>query len=423
MQRQLEADAGASLGDERPLAVIVINDFAGILGGTDGVAIAEAAGLARRGHRVTLIAGQGEPVPELIEAGVTVQGTGQHTTIGDPNRLRAAARGIWNRRSAAVVQEISGAADRGTTVVHIHGFTKVLSASVIRAAVQSGLPTVVTLHDYFAACPNGGFFNYHTNQICRLTPLSARCVATNCDARSYSHKLWRVGRAAVQRQFGAMPAGIGDFIAPSQSAAEILRPFLPPGQRVHILPNPLAVQRTRPVDVSQNDAFVFVGRLQPDKGPIVFARAARKAQVPAVFVGAGEEADAIRRAYPDAELTGWLEPEGVLSTVRTARAFVNASLWHESQGMSVLEAAAHGVPAIVPDSSVLKEVVADDVTGLWFRGGDVDDLAEKLTMLWRGPELAIRLGGAAYERFWSGDWNAESHLDRLERVYRAALRS
>jgi glycosyltransferase involved in cell wall biosynthesis len=416
----LQADPSAPPSLDGALTVIVVNDFAAITGGSDRVALAEAAGLARRGHRVTLIAGHGEPEGELVEAGVAVRSTRQHSTLADPNRLRAASRGVWNRRAAALVAEVAAVADPRTTVVHIHGFTKVLSASVVRAAVDAGIPTVATLHDYFVSCPNGGFFNYQSDEICRLTPLSPRCIATNCDMRAYSHKLWRLARLAVQRSAGAMPSGVSHLIVPSRFAGAIVAPFLP-AARLHVLPNPVPGRQMAAVDASQNGAFAFVGRLGRDKGPVLFARAARQAQVPAVFVGSGEEAESIRRANPTAELTGWLSPDRVHAVIRQARAVVNASLWYETQGLSPLEAAAHGVPAIVSDVGVLREVVDDDETGLWFHGGDVDDLAEKLAALWRDPQRARRLGDAAYQRFWSGGWDLPTHLERLEGIYAAAL--
>jgi glycosyltransferase involved in cell wall biosynthesis len=401
--------------------VIIINDFAAITGGSDRVALAEAVGLARRGHNVTLVAGSGAPQAELLEAGVAVRTTGQPTTLGDPRRLHAAARGIWNRASAALVRDVTATVDAGRALIHVHGFTKVLSASVIRASVRSGLPMIVTLHDYVVACPNGGFFNYPRGEACTLTPLSARCVATNCDARAYSHKLWRVGRAVVQRWPGEMPAGVGDFIAPSRLAADTMRPFLPAGVRVHVMPNPIDAARMPPADPAANAAFVFVGRLQHDKGPVVFARAAREAGVPAVFVGAGDQAEAIRRTYPDAELTGLLNSDGVRAAMRSARAVVNPSLVYETHGLVALEAAAEGVPTVVSSISVAREAVADGVSGLWFRAGDVDDLADKLATLRRDSGLAQRLGRAAYERFWAEPRDLATHLDRLERIYCAAL--
>ncbi len=405
---------------DRPLSVVIVNDFATITGGADRVALAEAVGLARRGHRVTLIAGQGEPAPELLEAGIDVRVTGQQTTLSDPNRLRAAAQGVWNRQAAGLLRDVLAQTDRDRTVVHLHGFIKVLSPSVVRAAVRSGLPTIATLHDYSVACPNGGLFNYQTNEICPLEPMSATCIATHCDARAYSHKLWRVGRQAVQLRFGTMPAGVGQLIVPSGTAAEIVKPFLPPGTRVTILSNPVSVSRMGPVDAARNEPFVMVGRLQHDKGGVLLARAARTAGVKAIFVGAGADASLIQRANPDAELTGWLEPEQVRAVVRSARAMVNASLIYETQGLTLLEAAAEGVPAVVSDSTVAREAVEDNRTGLWFRAGDADELADKLVALHRDPGLASSLGRAAYDRFWAQPPDLPSHLEALERVYYGA---
>jgi len=407
----------------RPLTVVVINDFASVTGGSDRVALAEAQGLARRGHEVTLLAGQGAPSADFLEAGVTVRSTGQHTTAGDPRPLNAAARGIWNSSGGSLVREALRGLDPARTVVHLHGFTKVLSASVVRAAVRSGLPTVATLHDYFAACPNGGFFNYQTNEVCHLEPLSLRCVATHCDARSYAHKVWRVGRSGVQRSLGSMPSGIDHLIVPSRTAATVLGPFLSSGSRLHILPNAVPASRLSPVDPAVNAPFVFVGRLDHDKGPVLFAQAARAAEVPATFVGAGQELERIRKANPQAEITGWIDHDRVQSVLRGARTLVNASLWYETQGLSALEAAAHGVPSVVPDLGALRDVVTDGETGLWFRGGDVQDLAAKLRRLAEDDALVTRLGGTAYERFWAGQWDLSTHLDRLEAVYQAALGS
>jgi glycosyltransferase involved in cell wall biosynthesis len=277
------------------------------------------------------------------------------------------------------------------------------------------------LHDYFAACPNGGFFNYQSEEICNLTPLSPRCVATNCDARAYSHKLWRVGRAAVQRGPGQMPGGVGDLVAPSRSAASIVAPFLPSTVRVHVVPSPVDIRREPPAAVASGGAFVFVGRLQRDKGATLFACAAREAKVPAIFVGEGEDADVVRSILPDAELTGWVDHDRVRAIVRGARAVVNPSLVHETQGLTVLEAAADGVPVIVSDASVSREAVSDGETGLWFRSGNADDLADRLRRLRTDSDFAARLGAAAYDWFWSQGRGLDAHLDAIEAVYRSAL--
>jgi glycosyltransferase involved in cell wall biosynthesis len=76
----------------------------------------------------------------------------------------------------------------------------------------------------------------------------------------------------------------------------------------------------------------------------------------------------------------------------------------------------------VSDSSVAREAVENNRTGLWFKAGDAEDLAEKLGALHRDPDLAARLGKAAYQQFWAQPPDLPSHLDQLERIYRDATR-
>src|SRR3546814_20759544 len=87
--------------------------------------------------------------------------------------------------------------DRRETVVHFHQWTKAFSPSVFAAVADRGIPAVVSMHDYFLACPNGAYFNFPRNAPCSLRPLSPACIASNCASRSYSHKLARTVRQAV----------------------------------------------------------------------------------------------------------------------------------------------------------------------------------------------------------------------------------
>ena len=107
--------------------------------------------------------------------------------------------------------------------------------------------------------------------------------------------------------------------------------------------------------------------------------------------------------------------------LRQARVLVLPSLWFELQGLVVAEAAALGVPSIVPDTSGARDWVTDGVDGFWFRGGDVADLTHQIDRVRRAPDVAARLGRAAYERFWAAPPTLERHIRDLERVYGAML--
>ena len=187
--------------------VIIVNDFAYVEGGASQVALSSASGLGRRGYSVVLFSAVA-PAPSVCLEHVKVVCTQQHEVIHDPVRARAAVQGLWNVTAARELRNLLRGLDPLRTIVHVHGWTKSLSSSVIRTALDTGFMVVCTLHDYFVACPNGSFFNYSTEQICHLAPLSPHCIISNCDRRSYSHKLWRVARQVVQKTSGNMPHGL-----------------------------------------------------------------------------------------------------------------------------------------------------------------------------------------------------------------------
>jgi len=360
-------------------------------------------------------------MPELtLQPNLQVVCTDQYQILKDPKRLRAARQGIWNPKAAKMLSKVLDSCDLGDTIVHIHSWTKSLSSSPIREAIKRGFRVVLTLHDYFSACPNGGFFLYPQNQICHLRGMSPECVRTNCDPRSYRHKLWRVGRQAVQSQFGLIPDGIKHFIAVSHFSYDVLKPYVPDDASVRIVGNPISVPKRDPIKVDQNAAFVFAGELTQQKGPQLLAEASQRLNVETVFLGDGECRGLVSGVNPDATITGWILHREVMNYMAKARVLVFPSLWYEAQPLVPYEAAALGVPAIVSDSCAARDTVEDGVTGLLFKGGDVDDLVDKMAVF-REAEVAREMGLAAYERYWTNPAIMELHVQRLEEIYAQIL--
>ena len=287
----------------------------------------------------------------------------------------------------------------------------------MRAALDRGFETVITVHDFLLACPTGTLFLHHTQQKCTIKPLSAECIATNCDVRSYPHKLWRIGRGVAQKSLGHMPSGLRHFIFYSQMAQDILRPYLPDDAVFHFVPNSIEMDFDAPADVARNERFMFLGRITPEKGAVMFARAAAAEQVPCEFIGEGMSSDDVARANPQAILSGWMSQRDGVKALRHGRALVFPSLWYETLGLVVLEAAGNGVPSIVPETCAARESVVDGVTGLYFRSGDEADLRRKIAIL-KDPEVAARMGTEAHRRFWSPPGRSlKLHRQRLEATY------
>jgi glycosyltransferase involved in cell wall biosynthesis len=398
--------------------VVVINDHATINGGQANVAIQSAIGLSRAGFNVTYFAGAGPIEPSLEEANIDVVCLGQADIASDPSRVRAIVNGVWNRDAQVRLKALLDGMDPSNTIVHCHGFAKLLSGSIGKVLTESPVRSVLTMHEYTLACPNGGFFDYAQDKICTRRPLGMSCLTTNCDSRKAIFKAWRVARQVAINQFGHMPSRLTDIIYISETQKHAMEPYLGEA-RLHYVANPVNFEQKPPVDVENQEHFLLIGRLSREKGCILFAEAAAKAGVKAVFVGDGEERDAIQAILPDAIITGWQSPAQVFEWFNRARCVVFPSLWYEGQPLVPLESLSRGVPLIAGTWSAASESVIDGANGVHFNNPDPDVLADALRAF--SPEKAARLGQRGYEDFWKQPPTLEVHVQRLVEVYQDVL--
>ena len=283
------------------MRIILLIDCAFYKGGAERVAWLSAQGLAVRGHQVTALCGAGPVLPELQNIpNLEIICLGQSEILHGENRVQAALQGLWNRPAQAAMLKILAACDPADTLVHAHSWTHALSSSPLKAAIKSNFPVLVTLHDYFTACPNGGFYDFQAQKICTRVPLSLSCLCTHCDQRKFAHKVYRVARQVVQTKLGKVPSGVRHFAYLSQLSRSVLEPYLPRAANFYAVENPIDLPRETPVNVAANNELMFIGRLVPEKRPQLLAAAAKELNCPVTFVGDGPLAETIRSINPAA---------------------------------------------------------------------------------------------------------------------------
>jgi glycosyltransferase involved in cell wall biosynthesis len=401
--------------------VIVINDFDYINGGTSQIAINSANILVEKGLNVWFFSAVSDPEKHDLLPEVKRISTRQYDILHDPDRIRAMLNGVWNTKTAQELNSLLKTLDPQESIIHIHGWIKALSASIGHVISQSGLPSVLTLHDYFAACPNGGFFNYQTNSICHLKPMSIECICTHCDVRSYPQKLWRVARQAVQNSIGQIPGSISNFISVTKFSEEILRPYLPPEATIYRIVNPV----NYPFDVPRRtDVFtrrlLFIGRLSPEKGAALACEAARMSNSRLTIIGDGELREGLAKQYPEIDFKGWLKPAQVFGEMLRATALVFPSVLYETQGLAVSEAFTVGLPVIVSDQCAASELV-NEQNGWLFKSGNVSDLAEKMKSVISDLAGAERMSKSIFEEYWKHPNTVEGYASQLMDTYRMIL--
>jgi glycosyltransferase involved in cell wall biosynthesis len=398
--------------------VIIAYDFSCINGGQAKVAIDSARLLADHGMNVVFFAACGPTDAILDHPKIRALCIDQHDILSDPNRFRAAFRGIWNIKAAKTLSELIAQYNPQNTVLHCHGFAKALSPSIGPILTNGHLPSVYTMHEYFLACPNGGFYDYKKNEICTKQALGFDCLSTNCDVRHAVHKGWRSLRQKVMNKLGGLPNSLKDIIYISETQYRAMQPYLSDEINMHFVPNPIQLSNLPQVTASDNDIFLFLGRLNPEKGGVLFAKAAKKAGVKAVFVGDGADRQAIEKEYPEALITGWQTPDQVQQWLAKARCLVFPSLWYETFGLVAYEALARGVPVISGAWNAASEVVKHQVSGLIFQQQTENSLKSAIEEL-RDNHPVFQSVKLSLKDIPS----PEQHLNRLLDVYSKVLNS
>ncbi len=399
--------------------IVIVSDYGYVSGGAAQVAVKSAAALAERGIKVTFACALGPPSRELDRPGITVHCLGASNIWAVRQRWRAVAQGIWNAAAGQWLKALLHDCDPSETVVHMHQWTKAFSPSVLAVATTCGLPFVITLHDYFLSCPNGAYFVYPKQRPCSVQPMSAACWATDCDARSATHKAVRLLRqvatgAAVRRRSHPL-----HVIHVSRRAADVARPLLPAATRHWTLQNPVNEAVGPRVAAERNRAVVCVGRVTVEKGCVVLAKAAARARMPLVVMGEGPALEQVRQANPDVDIRPWGDRAAVDRCFADARVVALPSLWYETGGLVVREAMARGVPAIVTTISGASDAVGS-AHGLLVPPGDVNALANALCRL-RDDALVRRLSEQAYRTMSTGPQRPAAHADGLVNIYRSIL--
>jgi glycosyltransferase involved in cell wall biosynthesis len=196
------------------------------------------------------------------------------------------------------------------------------------------------------------------------------------------------------------------IICVSEAVADSLKKVIQPEKLVVIrnwvpvLPDPVlrATNGTRPL------RLLFVGRLIRHKGAYLLLDAMRRLaavdslrDVSLTVVGDGEDSEALKlqAANLNVEFAGFRTDTS--SYYMRADVFVNPTLGPEGLPLVSLDAMSNGLPCILSDLPVHKEITRNGRDALLFKSGNIEDLAKSMELLLKTPHLIARYGQLARE--------------------------
>lgn len=419
------------------MRIAIVNAQDWIQGGMDKVALVHYEALRQAGHQVAFFARQD---PRNLETPYRkyypLETDRQHYRL-DWRRLHRlptdAMKCLYNNEAAHRMDAFLE--DFQPDLVHVHGLTRSLSASLYDPIKTRGIPLIQTHHYVKLVCPNGrllkGDVQYcHEMPCLHGNPLS--CIRHRCQQRSVARSLLSALEFRVNRtRYLEKP---DHHLAPSHYLKELLARAGVAPERLSLHPNFVDTSIFTAPDSAHTmeTYFLYFGRLSPEKGIETmieaFAHLPRLCGRPWRLYLAGEgplkaqcQERIAQEGWDHIVCLGHQDERQLVQLIQGARATLLPATWGEIFGLSILESFACGRPVIGSRVGAIPELIEDGENGYLVEPGDVASLQDALVRMANQPQSeVIAMGQAGLKKVLSR-FTLEHHIGQLLDFYATTL--
>lgn len=308
---------------------------------------------------------------------------------------------------------------RPANIAHYHCIYHHLSPSVLAAAKERGIPTVITAHELKLACPAYKMMN--DDGVCeRCKGGKVWNVALHkCIKGSRAASTLIMVESAIHKSLRLYDRNLDRIVTPSKFYREKLIEWGWAPEKLIYIPNFIAdiPEQSAPV----GDYFLYFGRLAPEKGLETLIKAAAAAKVPVKIAGTGPELEALtalaERLAAPVDFVGFQSGDALWTLVDGAKAIVLPSEWYENGPMSVIEAFGRGKPLIGARIGGIPELIEENETGWSFTSGDASELATRLAEVHALPTRRIAEMAGATRDMVRSKFTSSAYFASISKVY------
>ena len=403
------------------MRILYCNKYNFPFSGTE-VYLFEAMELMRaRGHEVALFSmtdKRGKPTPydQYFVKSVDFKSPGASLLV----QARQAAHAIYStearKKLRGMIREFR------PDVAHVRNIYHHLSPSILWELKSQDIPVLYHVNDFKLICPSynmvsrgspcekcqGGKFWNVVAEGCYAGPASARWMLA---AEAYVHKWLRTYEKCVDR-----------FLAPSEFVKAKLTQNGWDEERIDVLQHFQITSDEVAPNFSGEAPIIYFGRLSREKGIADLLHAMRRLpEIRLIVAGEGPQRPELEKLARDLHLanigfTGHVNSTALGKLIASSRFTVFPSRAYETMGKSILESFANGRAVVASDLGSRRELVHEGKTGLLFRPGDVDQLADAISQLYHAPDIAARMGNKARELVRKNQ-SLENHYAQLTKIY------
>lgn len=314
--------------------------------------------------------------------------------------------------------------DTRPDLIHLHIFQHQISPSILDIIKKYQLPTVYTAHDLKMLCLN--YKMLHHGRICEQCKGRKyyHCAMNRCVKDSLLKSCLNVAEGYIHLWRQSYDT-IDEIITPSNFYKRKFEEFGISSDRVTHIPNFLDAKEPVVNNYGRkNPYYLYFGRLSEEKGIRTLLEAFLSLNTKLYIVGTGPLKEKIEKYIQlkniqNVHMLGFKSGEELKDIVGNSKAVILPSEWYENGPYSAIEALQSGRPIIGADIGGIPELVNGN--GFLFKSGNVQDLSAQICKMESMSNIEYEAMEMASYRLFHREYTADSHYQKLKRVYEKAL--
>ncbi len=306
-------------------------------------------------------------------------------------------------------------------IIHLNNFNFQITPSILYEIKKHNIPVVMTLHDYQLVCPNHMMYLEHDMKVCEACKgyKYYSCVKHRCIHNSLIKSVFASFEGWLYHKLRTYEQLIDAFISPTIFLKNKFVEFGENPDRIHVLHNFISLEASLDSSIAKGNYVLYFGRLSAQKGIKTLLEAAKRSpEVSFKIAGDGDLKESITGS--NIEYLGFKSGPELKKLISEALFTLYPSEWFENCPMSILESQMYGTPVIGANIGGIPELVEDNVDGLLFEPGNVEELIEKIKLLYNNRSLLASFSKKCLEKIEK--FSIKIYYDELMKIYQTALK-
>ena len=299
-------------------------------------------------------------------------------------------------------------------VVHLHNIHTQLSPFIAKIAHQRGIRVVWTLHDTKLVCPCYTCMrNGHWCEECmtdKTAVIKHQCMPGGIIGSYIGYLEAKKWNKVKLQEYTDL------FLPPSQFMMDTVVRGGYDAKKFRVLCNFIDVEKVKKPCFEKKNYFVYIGRVNDVKGIRTLCKAAVAFPHKLIVIGDGELLPVLRDQYKgitNIEFKGQMEWNDFRPIIEGAKFMVIPSEWSENNPLTVIESQSLGTPVLGARIGGIPELIEEGISGMTFKSGNVDDLKEKIEMMWNTSFDNKTIAENAVKRY-----SSEAYYEKLMEYYK-----